>query len=161
MKRLTQFLPTGCGGGRTAWMVPDELAHVDFRRCCDCHDFAYFIGGWRGLFWARPRADVLLGVCIVRAYTRAARHCWRSGWPEYRVRAIALVVLGLMLGVLYTSVVLAVGWVVWPWRRVTHFAAEGAENRHSPRGRASPSGETWHTGCNSTGHGRGENQPPE
>lgn len=134
LRRPTDFAPNGCGpaaGGRLgALLVPDELAGVEFgRECCDPHDLAYHRGGFWGLFWRKPRADVGLGACMVEAFYRAARARWRRGTWAGRAKAAGTAALGTVVGPAYTTAVLAIGWipVIWPWRRRPEPTAEDLE----------------------------------
>lgn len=122
--RPTEWAPNGCGPaagtGLTAILVPDELAGVEFGdECCNAHDLAYYIGGFWGLFYRKPRADIGLGACLVDRFLDAAKVRWyRRTWTG-RLKAIGTAVLGFVVGVTYTVAVLALGWtpLTWRWRK--------------------------------------------
>lgn len=121
--RPTDFMPNGCGpaaGGKiSALLVPDELADVDYSGCCDLHDLSYHRGGFLGLFYRKPRADVGLGACMVESFYKAAGARWRRGTWSGRAKAAGTAVLGILVGPLYTLAVLGLGWtpLTWRWRR--------------------------------------------
>ena len=123
LTRPTEFIPNGCGpaaGGKvSALLVPDELANVNYSSCCDSHDLSYHRGGFWGLFYRKPRADIGLGACMVERFYAAARVRWSRGTWEGRAKAVGTAALGTVTGPLYTLAVLGVGWVpfIWRWRR--------------------------------------------
>lgn len=123
LRRPTEFLPNGCGpaaGGRlSALLVPDEMAGVDYSSCCDEHDLSYYCGGFLGIFYRKPRADVGLGACLTQNFYRAARARWRRGTWAGRAKAVGTAALGTVLGPAYTAAVLLFGWtpLTWAWRK--------------------------------------------
>ena len=123
LPRPTDFAPNGCGpaaGGKLSdLLIPDELADVDYSGCCDSHDLAYHRGGFWGLFYRKPRADVGLGACMMEHFYRAAGARWRRGTWAGRAKAAGTAALGTVAGPLYTVAVFALGWtpVTWPWQK--------------------------------------------
>ncbi len=124
LQRPTDWMPNGCGpaaGGRLSdILVPDELADVEFgHECCDPHDFAYAQGGFWGLFYRKPRADIGLGACVTHRFYDAAKVRWRRGGWAGRLKGVGTAAIGTVAGPLYTISVLAVGWlpVIWRWRK--------------------------------------------
>lgn len=125
LRRPTEWAgPNGCGPGAARWvsrlLVPDELAGVEFgHECCDPHDLAYAVGGFWGLFYRKPRADVGLGACLVERFYDAAAARWYRGTREGRIKAVGTAVLGTALGPVYALAVLALGWtpLTWSWRK--------------------------------------------
>lgn len=122
--RPTEFVPNGCGPaagtGLTALLVPDELAGVRFgSECCNPHDLAYYIGGFWGLFYRKPRTDVGLGACMVDRFLDAAKVRWHRGTLAGRAKAAGTAALGLTVGPVYTFMVLVLGWtpLTWSWRK--------------------------------------------
>ncbi len=123
LTRPTDFAPNGCGpaaGGKLSdLLIPDELADVDYSGCCDSHDLAYHRGGFWGLFYRKPRADVGLGACMAEHFYRAAGARWQRGTWAGRAKGAGTAVLGTVAAPLYTIAVLAFGWtpLTWPLRR--------------------------------------------
>ena len=123
LARPTDFVPNGCGpaaGGKLSeLLIPDELADVDYSRCCDSHDLSYHRGGFWGLFYRKPRADVGLGACMMESFYRAAGARWKRGTWAGRAKGAGTAVLGTVAGPLYSVAVLAFGWspLTWPWRK--------------------------------------------
>ncbi len=123
LARPTDFVPNGCGpaaGGKLSdLLIPDELADVDYSDCCDSHDLAYHRGGFRGLFYRKPRADVGLGACMTGRFYAAAGARWKRGTWAGRAKAVGTAALGTVAGPLYTAAVFALGWtpLTWPWQK--------------------------------------------
>ncbi len=124
LKRPTEWFPNGCGPAAGGWLgrvlVPDELADVEFgHECCDPHDFAYAQGGFWGLFYRKPRADVGLGACITTLFYGAAKARWKRGGWVGKLKGVGTAALGTVAGPIYTLAVLSVGWlpVIWRWRK--------------------------------------------
>jgi len=121
--RPSEFCPNGCGpaaGGKlAAVMIPDELADVDYSGCCNAHDMAYHRGGFLGLFYRKPRADIGLGACMVGNFYKAAGARWKRGTWGGRTKAVGTAVLGTVAGPVYALSVLAFGWtpLTWRWKR--------------------------------------------
>lgn len=124
LRKPTEVLANGCGAGWTKFIVPDEIADVEFAdTCCDPHDLAYAIGGFWGLFYRKPRADIALGACMVRRFYRAAECDWIM---SRNLRSVAKLILGTVAGPLYTLAVMLIGWTpfVWPWKKRDFSSAE-------------------------------------
>lgn len=117
LRRPTEVLTNGCGAGWTGYIVPDEIADVEFGHdCCAPHDLAYAIGGFLGIFTRKVRADIALGACMTERFYRAASCDWvksRNG------RAVLKMIAGTIAGPLYTLAVTLIGWTpfVWPWKK--------------------------------------------
>ena len=115
----TSFIPNGCGpkaGAITSMLVPDELAGVDYASCCDSHDLSYAQGGFWGLFYRKPRADLALAACLYKNFHAAA--VARINQPGFRasLAGAATEILGCLLAPLYAIVVTALGWTPFTWR---------------------------------------------
>ncbi len=123
LRHPSPFIPNGCGpaaGGRvSAVLVPDELADVDYSPCCNTHDYAYHRGGFWGLFYRKPRADVGLGACMMKQFYAAAGARWKRGTWAGRAKGVGTAALGTVVGPVYTLAVLAFGWtpLTWPLRK--------------------------------------------
>ncbi len=127
VRRPAEFIPNGCGSAAAEALginlVPDALLGVEFGdQCCDAHDAAYYCGGFFGLFWRKPRADVGLGVCLARRMFRTAYVHWRvarlEGSPSGKFLAAAQALAAVPAGVIYALAVLALGWTPLTWRWV-------------------------------------------
>jgi hypothetical protein len=121
VRRPSEFIPNGCGSAAVAALgislVPDELLGVEFGdECCNPHDAAYYRGGFLGLFWRKPRADVGLGACLARRMLWAARWDWGEGTARGKILATARALTAIPAGLIYTLAVLALGWTPFTWR---------------------------------------------
>ncbi len=121
IQRPTGFIPNGCGPAATGPIdvVPDELLGAAFGgQCCNPHDLAYYEGGFWGLFWRKPRADVGLGACVAGEMLGAAKRNWRRGGSR-KALAGAQAVAAVPVGTVYAVAVLALGWtpLTWRWRK--------------------------------------------
>lgn len=122
--RPTQFIPNGCGpkaGKIASILIPDEMLGVDYSKCCDLHDFEYHQGGFLGLFWRKPKADFLLGRCMARQFSAAAKARWRRGDAAGRVQGVATFAVGAVSAPIYFAVVTIFGCTpfTWRWKRRT------------------------------------------
>lgn len=121
--RPTSFIPNGCGpkaGKITSLLVPDELIGVEYRGCCDTHDLAYAQGGFWGLFYRKPRADIALAACLFGHFKDAAiARISRGGVANY-AKGVGTAALGAGLAPLYAIAVTLFGWtpLTWRWRFV-------------------------------------------
>ncbi len=119
IQRPAAFIPNGCGPAVAGPvdLVPDELLGVEFGdACCNPHDAAYYEGGFWGLFWRKPCADVGLGACMARRMLGQARANWRAG---SKIKASAQAVAAVPAGTVYSLAVLVLGWtpLTWKWRK--------------------------------------------
>ena len=117
--RPTEFLPNGCGpkaGKISSILIPDEMVGVDYSHCCDDHDLEYYQGGFLGLFWRKPRADFLLGRCMARQFSAAAKTRWRRGDAAGRVQGVATFALGVVSAPIYFLSVTIFGCTPFTWR---------------------------------------------
>ncbi len=119
----TSFIGNGCGpkaGALMSILVPDELLGVDYSGCCDLHDLAYAQGGFWGLFYRKPRADLALAACLAERFKDAAiARISRGGVTNY-ARGVGTAVVGAIVAPLYAIAVTVFGWtpLTWRWRFV-------------------------------------------
>ncbi len=115
----TSFIPNGCGpkaGILLSLLVPDELLGVDYSGCCDAHDLAYAQGGFGGLFYRKPRADIALAACLYENFSDAGlARVSRGGVVNY-AKGAATTALGALLAPLYAIAVTLFGWTPFTWR---------------------------------------------
>ena len=121
IQRPGAFIPNGCGPAVTGPMdlIPDKLIGVEFGdACCNVHDLAYYQGGFWGLFYRKPRADLGLGACMAGRMLRQARENWEGDWKR-KALAGAQGAAAIPAGAVYTLAVLAFGWtpLTWRWRK--------------------------------------------
>lgn len=117
--RPTQFIPNGCGpkaGKIASVLIPNELLGVDYSKCCNLHDLEYYRGGFLGLFWRKPKADFLLGRCMARQFSAAAKTRWRRGDAAGRVQGVATFAAGVVTAPIYFAAVTILGWTPFTWR---------------------------------------------
>jgi hypothetical protein len=120
--RPTAFVPNGCGpaAAGSADFVPDTLFGVKFgHACCDPHDLEYYRGGFWGLFWRKPKADIKLGACLARKMLDQG-HIHRNYGMSRKDTALgyAQTVAAVPVGAIYALGVLVFGWtpLTWRWR---------------------------------------------
>lgn len=115
----TSFIPNGCGpkaGAITSMLVPDELAGVDYASCCDSHDLSYAQGGFWGLFYRKPRADLALAACLAGRFKDAAiARASRGGAMNY-LRGAGTAAVGIIAAPAYAIAVTLFGWTPFTWR---------------------------------------------
>lgn len=107
-ERRKKFIPNGCTAS------PDGLGAIQWKDCCDLHDLAYYVGGWRGLLnGAKLKSDIALAQCMMRHWRRSADDPQIS-----KSRRAGRLVGGPVLGSLYFLAVSTVGSLpfFWPWR---------------------------------------------
>lgn len=81
-------LPTNMPSGNGCDFWPDGLGSLDWRICCDAHDFAYGIGGNA---WERLQTDWALAVCVNE--------------------------IAPGMGFVMLVGVVGAGWLFWTWRK--------------------------------------------
>lgn len=118
----TSFIPNGCGpkaaGVLSQILCPNELAGVDYTGCCNLHDLAYAKGGFWGLFWRKPKADIALGLCMIDRFQDAAQVRYERGGAGNMLKAWGTIIVGVVAAPLYTLAVMSFGWLpfIWRWR---------------------------------------------
>ncbi len=115
----TSFIANGCGpkaGKISSALIPNELVGVQYADCCDAHDLAYAQGGFWGLFYRKPRADLALAACLYKHFHAAAAA--RINQPGFvaSLAGIGTEILGWVLAPVYAIVVTLLGWTPFTWR---------------------------------------------
>lgn len=123
LRRPTDFV-NGCGPRESFWLsrvlVPDELVGVEFGvECCNPHDLAYYMGGFWGLFWRKPKADFGLGACVMSRFMDAAAVRWMRDSVSGKALAVGTAMTGAAVSTAFTTAVLLLGWtpLTWSWRK--------------------------------------------
>lgn len=119
VRRPTQWAPNGCGPRATGPVdfVPDRILGVEFgSECCDAHDLEYYKGGFLGLFWRKPKADLGLGACLAAQMFQGARKQWIHGSVGRKFLAAAQAATAIPTAAVYTLFVTAFGWTPFTWR---------------------------------------------
>lgn len=121
LKRPTDWAPNGCGPAAFGRFdpVPDELDGVNFGYCCNEHDLAYYQGGFLGLFYKKPRADVGLSACMASRFYTSAWVDWKMGGAKRKAKAVGKALIGTVAAPVYFTFVTVFGWtpLTWSWRQ--------------------------------------------